>query len=86
MDPNPKVCACPEVVWPTCTYGVGPGIEMYWSDEGVVEVRNGGEIPAVTGQGGREETGLVVDKVGDDNIDDLQGSSATEDAHAAVVL
>ena len=43
------------------------------SDKCVVEVRNGGEIPGVAGQGAREETGYVVDKMGDDDFDNFQG-------------
>jgi len=43
------------------------------SDKCVMEVRNGGEIPGVAGQGAGEETGYVVDKMGNNDFDNSQG-------------
>ena len=39
----------------------------------VVEVRDSGNVPGVTGQGACYKTGRVIDKVGDYHFDDLQG-------------
>ena len=41
------------------------------SDEGAMEMRNGGDVPRVTGQGARAETAFVVDNIGDNYFDDL---------------
>jgi len=41
--------------------------------QGVVEVGNSGNVPGITGHAARAETGRVVDKVGNDHFDDLQG-------------
>jgi len=41
----------------------------------VVNVRNSGEVPGVTGQGACEKPVLVVDEVGDDHFDDIHGKS-----------
>ena len=41
------------------------------SNECVMEMRNGDDIPGVTGQGTRK----IVDEMGDDNFDDLLGKS-----------
>jgi len=43
--------------------------------KGVVKVRNGSEVPGVTGQGARKKAVLVVDEVGDDCFTDIQGKS-----------
>ena len=43
------------------------------SSKGVMEVRNGGDIPGVTGPGACKETALVVDEMGDDHFDNLVG-------------
>ena len=45
------------------------------SDEGVVKMRNGGDVPGVTGQGACAETGYVIGKASDDDFDHLQGKS-----------
>ena len=41
------------------------------SDKGVMEVRNGGDVPRVAGQGACAETAFVIDKIGDDYFNDL---------------
>ena len=41
------------------------------SDEGAMEMRNGGDVPRVTGQGARAETAFVVDNIGDSYFIDL---------------
>ena len=41
------------------------------NDEGVMEMRNGGDVPRVTGQGACAETELVVDQVSDDDLNDV---------------
>ena len=38
-----------------------------------MEVRDSGDIPGVTGQGARPETASVIDKIGNDDFDDLKG-------------
>jgi hypothetical protein len=43
------------------------------SDKGVVEMGNGGDVPGVTGKRTCAEIALVIDKIGDDHLDDLQG-------------
>jgi hypothetical protein len=48
------------------------------SDEGVMEMGNGGNVPGVTGQGAREETARIVDEMGDDHFDDLLGKPGDE--------
>ena len=40
---------------------------------GVMEVKNSGDVPGVTSHGARAETVNVIDKVGDDHFGDLQG-------------
>jgi len=40
-----------------------------------MEMRNGCDIPGVTGQGARKESASIVDEMGDDNFDDLLGKS-----------
>ena len=44
-----------------------------WNDKSVVEVRDGGNVPGATDQRACEEIGFLVDKIGDDRFDDLQG-------------
>jgi len=44
------------------------GYVIGWTDKGVMEVGDGGGLPGASGQGAREETTFVVDKVGDDDI------------------
>ena len=44
-----------------------------FNGKGVMEVGNSGNVPRITGQGARAETGCVVDKIGNDHFDDLQG-------------
>jgi hypothetical protein len=41
----------------------------------VVEMRNGGDVPAVTGQGACEETACVVGEMDDDQSDYFLGKS-----------
>ena len=43
-----------------------------WNDEGV-EMRNSGNVPGAAGQGACVEAARVVDKIGDDNFDELKG-------------
>jgi len=38
-----------------------------------MEAGNGGNVPGITGQGACVETGRIIDQMGDDNSDDLQG-------------
>ena len=52
----------------------GPGS----SDEGVMEMGNGGDVPGVTGQGACAETARIVDEMGDDHFDDLLGKPGDE--------
>jgi len=49
--------------------------EIGTGDEGVMEMRNGDNVPGVTGQGARKEAALVVDEMGDDHFEDLYGES-----------
>lgn len=44
-------------------------------EEVVMEMRDGGDVPRVTCQGARAETGHIVDETADDNSNDLQGKS-----------
>ena len=39
----------------------------------MVEMRYGGDVPRVTGQGARDETWCVVDEMSDDHFDDFHG-------------
>ena len=41
------------------------------NDEGMMCMRDGGDVPRVTGQGTCAETGLVVEKMSDDHFDDV---------------
>lgn len=43
------------------------------NNKGVVEMRNGGNVPGVTGQSACKETVCVESKICDDYFDDLQG-------------
>ena len=43
------------------------------NNEGMMKMRDGGDVPGVAGQGAREETLCVVDKMDDDHLDDLLG-------------
>ena len=45
------------------------------SDEDVMKVRDGGDVPGVTGQGVCEEGALVVDQTDDAHFDDFQGET-----------
>ena len=40
-----------------------------------MEMRSSGDAPGVTGQVAGAETGHIIDEVGDDHLDDLQGKS-----------
>ena len=58
--------------------GIGPQkfssiIPIEVNGKGVVEMRNSGDIPRVTGLGACAETASVISKIGDDDFDDLQG-------------
>ena len=44
-----------------------------WSEKGMVELGNGSDVPGVAGQGTRTEPWDVVDELGNDHFDDLQG-------------
>ena len=44
-----------------------------FSGKGVMEMRNGGNIPGVTCQGARAETARVIYEIGDDHFDNLKG-------------
>jgi len=46
---------------------------MGWTNEGLVEMRDGGDVPRVAGQGTRAETVGVIGKMGNDHFDELQG-------------
>ena len=48
---------------------------IVWNDKGAMEMRNSGDVPGVTGHGACAETACVVDKIGDDDFDDLHGKS-----------
>jgi len=50
-----------------------PGIVMGLGGKGVVEVRNSGHVPGAGDHGTYEKTARVVDKVGDNHFDDIQG-------------
>jgi hypothetical protein len=39
----------------------------------VVEMRNGGDVPGVTGQGACAEAAYVADEMGNDHFDDIEG-------------
>ena len=41
------------------------------NDECMMEMRDGGDVPRITGQGTCTETGLVVEKMSDDLFDDV---------------
>ena len=43
------------------------------SDKSVMEMRDRGNVPGVTGEGTRKKAGCVISKMGDDHFDDLQG-------------
>ena len=45
--------------------------EIGTGDEGVMEMRNGDDVPGVTGQGACKEAALVVDEMRDDHFEDL---------------
>lgn len=49
--------------------------EIGWSDEGVMEMGSGDDVPGVTGLGACEEAACIIDKVGNDHFDDLLGES-----------
>ena len=44
-----------------------------YDGEGLVEMGNDDNVPGVAGQGAREETGCIVDKMGDDHFDYFRG-------------
>ena len=46
---------------------------MDWSNKGAMEMGNGSDVPGVAGPGACAETLYVVDQLGDDDFDDLQG-------------
>jgi hypothetical protein len=62
----------PEWFGPPRLWFLGP-LSIGWSDEGVMKVRDGGDVPGVTGQGACEEAALVVDQMGNDHFDDPLG-------------
>ena len=37
-----------------------------------MNMRNDSDVPRVTGQGAREETGCIMNEMGDDHFDDFQ--------------
>ena len=39
----------------------------------MVDMRNGGDVPGITGQGTRKEAVRVIEEMGDDHFDDLLG-------------
>lgn len=43
------------------------------NDEGAVEMRSGGDVPGVAGQGTHAETAHVMYEVGNDAFDNFQG-------------
>ena len=56
---------------------IGPpepsGVES--NGKGVMEMRNGGNVPTVTGQGACTEAVCVISKISDKFLDDLKGQS-----------
>ena len=46
---------------------------MVQGNKGVVEMRNGDDMPRVTGQGAREKTVRLIDEMGDDDFDNFEG-------------
>ena len=44
-----------------------------YDGEGLVEMRDSGNVPVVTGKGAREDAWRVVGEIGDDYFNDLQG-------------
>ena len=44
-----------------------------WSGKGIMEVRDGGDVPGIKNHGGCEESALVVDKICDNRFNDLLG-------------
>jgi len=48
----------------------GPVIKP--NNESAMEIRGGGDVPGVTGQGTRQKAAGVVDEMGDNHFDDLQ--------------
>ena len=44
-----------------------------WSDEGVMEMGNGDNVPGVTGHSACVKTVHIVGEVGDDHFNDLLG-------------
>ena len=49
--------------------------EVDANGKGVIEMRNSGDVPSVTGRGACAETVRVVDKIGDDQLNDLHRKS-----------
>jgi len=43
------------------------------SGKSVMEMRDRGDVPGVTGEGACKKAGSVIDKMGDDHFNDLQG-------------
>ena len=43
-----------------------------WHGKGVVEMGDGSDVPGITGQGACDETARVIDKMGNDKLDDLR--------------
>ena len=41
------------------------------NDEGMMEMRDGGDVPRIAGQGACAETELVVDEISDDDFNDV---------------
>ena len=51
-----------------------PGVGEYGS-MGVMEVRNGGDVPGVAGEGTRKEIVFVIDEMSNDHLNDLVGKA-----------
>ena len=44
-----------------------------------MKMRDGGDVPRVTSQGACQKAGSVIDKMGDDPLDDLLGEIGSRD-------
>ena len=55
---------------PTFRIKVGPAIS---SDKSMMEMRDRGDVPGITGEGACKEAACIIDKMGDDHFNDLQG-------------
>ena len=59
----------PNGIWPPGFLIAGVNVD----DKGVVEMRNGDDVPGVTGHGARADTAWIVDKIINDHLDNFKG-------------